>query len=93
MISRSIDGSMTVTHAMADYQDLFVERFSPDDPSRYEFRGEWRMAERRRESIEVRGRKLAIWNRARCSVAPLRVWIETSPCGRRATLPAFETWR
>ena len=31
-----------VTHAMADYQDVFVERFDPTDPTRYEFRGEWR---------------------------------------------------
>src|SRR4029079_18214168 len=35
--------------------DLFVERFAPGDPSRYEFRGEWRPAERRRETIEGRG--------------------------------------
>ena len=46
-----------VTHAMADYQDVFVERFDPTDPTRYEFRGEWRHAEVRRETIEVRGGK------------------------------------
>jgi penicillin amidase len=44
-----------VTHAMADYQDVFVERFDPTDPTRYEFRGEWRHAEVRRETIRVRG--------------------------------------
>jgi len=44
-----------VTHAMADYQDVFVERFDPTDPSRYDFRGEWRHAELRREAIAVRG--------------------------------------
>jgi penicillin amidase len=44
-----------VTHAMADYQDVFVERFDPTDPTRYEFRGEWRHAEVRRETIQVRG--------------------------------------
>ena len=44
-----------VTHAQADYQDLFIERFDRGDPRRYEFRGEWREAELRRESIEVRG--------------------------------------
>jgi penicillin amidase len=44
-----------VTHAMADYQDLFVERFDPADPTRYAFRGEWRAAETRRETIAVRG--------------------------------------
>jgi penicillin amidase len=44
-----------VTHAMADYQDVFVERFDPTDPTRYEFRGEWRRAKVRRETVEVRG--------------------------------------
>jgi len=44
-----------ITHAGADYHDLFIERFAPDDPTRYEFRGEWREAERRRETIAVRG--------------------------------------
>ncbi|MDP8923488.1 MAG: penicillin acylase family protein, partial [Chloroflexota bacterium] len=44
-----------VTHAFADYQDLFVERFAPGDPSRYQFEDTWRAAERRRETIQVRG--------------------------------------
>ena len=44
-----------VTHAQADYQDLYVERFSADDPTRYEFGGEWKQAEVRRESIAVKG--------------------------------------
>ena len=44
-----------VTHAMADYQDVFVERFDPADPTRYEFRGEWRQADVRREAVNVRG--------------------------------------
>ncbi len=44
-----------VTHATADYQDLYVERFAPGDPARYDFKGEWRAAERRSETIRVRG--------------------------------------
>jgi penicillin amidase len=44
-----------VTHAMADYQDVFVERFDPTDPTRYEFRGEWQRADVRRETLHVRG--------------------------------------
>ena len=44
-----------VTHTHADYQDLFIERFDSADPRRYEFRGEWREANVRRERIEVRG--------------------------------------
>lgn len=44
-----------VTHAQADYQDLYVERFDRDDPGRYEFEGRWRRAEVARETIRVRG--------------------------------------
>ncbi|MDB4896917.1 MAG: penicillin amidase [Firmicutes bacterium] len=44
-----------ITHAQADTQDLFVERFDPENPSRYLFQGEWRDAEVRREIIQVRG--------------------------------------
>ena len=43
-----------VTHAMADAQDLFVERFDRGDPARYLFKGEWRPAAVRRETILVR---------------------------------------
>ena len=44
-----------VTHGMADYQDLYIERFDASDPRRYEFRGEWREADLRQERILVRG--------------------------------------
>jgi penicillin amidase len=44
-----------VTHAMADYQDLFVERFDPEDPRRYRFRDGWRTAEVHRETVHVKG--------------------------------------
>ncbi|MGE3913033.1 MAG: penicillin acylase family protein [Chloroflexota bacterium] len=44
-----------VTTATSDQQDLFVERFAPGDPSRYQFKGEWLNAERRTETIQVRG--------------------------------------
>ena len=48
------DVAWCITHAGADYHDLFIERFAPGDPTRYEFRGEWLAAERRRELIAVR---------------------------------------
>lgn len=53
-----------VTHTGADYQDLYLERFDPADPGRYEFRGEWRQAETARETISVRGAEsteLELW--------------------------------
>ena len=42
-----------VTHAVADYQDLYVERFKDGDPSLYEFRGQWLPADVRREVVKV----------------------------------------
>ncbi len=44
-----------VTHAQADYQDLYVEQFHPDNPAQYAFKGEWKQAEVRRETIQVQG--------------------------------------
>lgn len=44
-----------ITHAGADYQDLYVERFDPENPAQYEYQGGWREAERRTEQLQVRG--------------------------------------
>ena len=44
-----------VTHAMADYQDLYIERFKNDDPRFYKFKGEWEPAEVSTEVIQVAG--------------------------------------
>ena len=47
------DVAWTFTNAMADVQDLFVERVEGD---RYLFEGEWRPLEIEQEEIEVKGR-------------------------------------
>jgi penicillin amidase len=44
-----------ITTAMADYQDLYIERYRPGQPPRYEYRGQWLEAEHHREVIRVRG--------------------------------------
>ncbi len=49
------DVAWCITHASADYQDLYVERFAAGDPTRYEYQGEWLEAERYRETVLVRG--------------------------------------
>ncbi len=46
-----------VTTAMTDTQDLYIERFHPEDPDRYAWRGEWREVETVREEIVVKGQK------------------------------------
>ena len=45
-----------VTHAGADYQDLYIERFREDDTTQYEFKGGWKTAEVHNEVIKVRDR-------------------------------------
>jgi penicillin amidase len=45
-----------VTNGMTDVQDVYIERFDPADPTRYEFQGQWERAEVVREEIAVRGR-------------------------------------
>ena len=44
-----------ITHGQADYQDVFIEQFDPDNPARYRFRDEWRQAEHYDEAIAVKG--------------------------------------
>ncbi|NNJ11374.1 penicillin acylase family protein [Chloroflexales bacterium ZM16-3] len=44
-----------VTNGMTDNQDLYIERFDPADPLRYQWRGEWLRAETAREEIIVKG--------------------------------------
>jgi penicillin amidase len=44
-----------VTNQSVDTQDLFIEKVNPDDPSQYEFQGEWVDMERRSETIVVAG--------------------------------------
>ena len=43
------------TNAMADAQDLYVERLHPDDPTRVLYEGQWEQGEVRTERIRVRG--------------------------------------
>jgi penicillin G amidase len=43
-----------VTTAMADYQDLYIERFHPGNPQLYEFKGQWRQVKHQRKVVRVR---------------------------------------
>jgi penicillin amidase len=44
-----------LTNGENDVQDLFIERFDPADPTRYEFQGAWEQATVVREQIAVKG--------------------------------------
>ena len=44
-----------VTHAAADYQDLYIEAFRGEGSLHYEYKGSWKHAETHTEVIRVRG--------------------------------------
>jgi penicillin amidase len=44
-----------VTNAISDVEDLYIEKFHPDDPSQYEFMGQWEQAQVIQEEIKVKG--------------------------------------
>ncbi len=46
-----------VTNAISDVEDLYIERFDPQNPNQYEFMGHWEEAQVYREEIKVKGRK------------------------------------
>ncbi len=46
-----------ITLAHTDAEDTYIEKFNPDNPRLYEFRGQWKSADVRREIIKVRGRR------------------------------------
>ena len=56
MVGHNAHIAWGMTLAFTDCEDLFVEKFHPDDPQRYEFQGEWREAKAIHEVIHVKGR-------------------------------------
>lgn len=44
-----------VTNAPSDIEDLYIEKFNPQDPNQYEYQGKWEDARVVREEIRVRG--------------------------------------
>jgi len=55
VIGHNRDIAWGFTNALADVQDLYVEKFNPHNPAQYEFRGQWENVQVLRESIRVKG--------------------------------------
>ncbi len=45
-----------VTNAISDVEDLYIEKFNPENSHQYEYMGRWEEAEIHREEIKVKGR-------------------------------------
>src|SRR6266496_602215 len=44
-----------ITNAVSDVQDLYIEKFNPENPYQYEYMGKWEDAQVLREEIKVKG--------------------------------------
>ena len=55
LIGRNQHIAWGATLSYIDCEDFFLEKLHPDEPTRYEFAGEWRQAETFTEKIAVRG--------------------------------------
>lgn len=57
VVGHNADIAWGPTTSFPDVQDLYVERFSPDDPTLYEYEGAWERATVEREEIRVKGER------------------------------------
>src|SRR5712692_1609774 len=46
-----------ITNAISDVEDLYIEKFNPQNPHQYEYQGKWEEAQVIREEIKVKGSK------------------------------------
>jgi penicillin G amidase len=58
----------SVTAALTDVQDLYIERFAKGDANMYEHAGGWREAKVREEEIPVRGRREPVVQKVRTTL-------------------------
>jgi len=58
----------SVTAALTDVQDLYVERFAKGNANLYQHAGDWREADVREEKIPVRGRREPVVQRVRTTL-------------------------
>jgi penicillin amidase len=54
-----------LTNAVSDIQDLYIEKFNPENPDQYEYQGKWEEAEIIREEIQVKGQDQPIIEKVR----------------------------
>jgi penicillin amidase len=68
VIGHNEEIAWSVTAALTDVQDLYVERFAEEDDALYEHAGTWREAEVREEEIPVRGRRQPVTQTVRTTL-------------------------
>jgi penicillin G amidase len=68
VIGHNQEIAWSVTAALTDVQDLYIERFESGNPSSYEYSDGWREAEVTEEEIPVRGRREPVVQKVRSTL-------------------------
>jgi len=77
-----------VTNAISDVEDLYIEKFHPQNPHQYEFMGRWEEAQVVREEIKVKGRKEPVIEEVRVTRhGPILTTIKGSTHGQDGAQP------
>jgi penicillin amidase len=77
-----------VTNAISDVEDLYIEKFHPQNPHQYEFMGRWEEAQVVREEIKVKGRKEPVVEEVRVTRhGPILTTIKGSANGQDGAQP------
>jgi penicillin amidase len=78
-----------VTNAISDVEDLYIEKFHPENPHLYEFMGQWEEAEIVHEEIRVKGQKEPVIEEVRVTRhGPVLTSIQGSIDGQAGARPA-----
>lgn len=86
-----------VTNAISDVEDLYIEKFNPQNPNQYEFKGHWEEAQLYHEAIKVKGRKEPVIEEVRVTRhGPILTTLKGSAAaqngGRTEDLPLALRW-
>src|SRR5260221_13545424 len=75
-----------ITNAISDVEDLYIEKFNPQNPNQYEYMGKWEEAQVIREEIKVKGAKAPVIEEVRITRhGPILTSIQSSSSTDRSS--------
>ena len=77
-----------VTNAISDVEDLYIEKFNPQNPNQYEFKGHWEEAQVYHEEIKVKGKEPVVEEVRVTRHGPILTTIKGSANGQDDEQPA-----
>lgn len=77
-----------VTNAISDVEDLYIEKFNPQNPNQYEFKGHWEEARVYHEEIKIKSKEPVIEEVRVTRHGPVLTTIKGSANGQNGEQPA-----